>query len=284
MSRFPSRRLLCLMVAGLCVWACSPSYRSDQIVSSIQQISADEYHYDVTARLVGQTLAIHLHHEGLLQSETGRVELSESANEILGNMIEVTHRVLLSSDAPMKFYLLLATDPKVPGVAFTLVRYLDDVRRANANMLTPTEFYSRTIFDLHYVGTQGLNLEQMVPGDISLEQFLSRQLAKRIQARLAETLPQKGLALSDMVKCAGEFEQGEFAFTLSLEPKELEPAKEGEPPQSDELIQQVFKDAAVVIAQVLSDYDFKNFDGIRLIHPPTGRSLLLPKTRLELLK
>ena len=277
MSRFRGHRFVAYSLATvLCLGGCAPSYRSTQIPSTIQQICTDEYKMNVTVKMVGHTLAVHLHHEGILEAIGNRIELADTANEILGNVIEVIHRVILSSDAEIRFYLVLASDPKVPGVAFSLVRYLDDVKRANANMLTPTEFYSRTVFDLRQVGTVGLSLDQLVPGDIQMEQFLSWQLAKRIQGRLAETMQRRGTAVPEL-QCVGEFQQGEFAFTLGLEPKP------GATTDSD-VIQQAFQDAAVVIAQVLSDYRFEKFDTVRLIHPTTGRSLLLPKTRLELLK
>lgn len=271
-----------LVGLSLAAASCSPTYRKERLVENIQQICKTEYHLDVAAKQIGHTLAVHLHHEGILLPADNHIELAPSANEILGNVIEVVHRVVLSSDASISFYLVLASDPKVPGVAFTLVRYLDDVKRANANMLTPTEFYSRTIFDLQYVGAPTFSLDQLVPTDIQFEQFLSWQLARRVQVSLTERLhAQQGAdATVDMVKCAGKFYNGEFAFTLSLDPQPSDPNK----PPNDELIQKVFQDAAVVIAQVLSNYHFDHFDAIRLIHPPTGRSLLLPKTRLELLK
>ena len=272
------RTLACLLLASLWLGACAPSYRKDEVVQAIQQICQDEYHLDVTARLVGEPLAIQLNYDGILVASGNHVELAPTANEVLGNVIETVHRVLLSTDGNVHFYLVLASDPKVPGIAFTLVRYLDDVRRANANMLTPTEFYSRTIFDLHYVGSPTMSLDQLVPSGIQMEQFLSWQLAKRIQTRLSETLQKRGVPMDDAVRCAGEFQNGEFVFTLSLEPK-------ADQQQIDpELLQQIFQDAAAVIAQVLSGYRFEKFDTIRLTHPPTGRSLLLPKTRLELLK
>ncbi len=265
------------LAVALWVGGCTPSYHSAQIPSTIQQICTDEYKMNVTVKMVGHTLAVHLHHDGILEAIGNRVELADTANEILGNIIEVIHRVILSSDAEVRFYLVLASDPKVPGVAFTLVRYLDDVKRANANMLTPTEFYSRTVFDLRQVGTVGLSLDQLVPGDIQMEQFLSWQLAKRIQGRLVETMQRRGTAVPEL-QCVGEYQQGEFAFTLGLEPRP------GTSATDSDLVQQAFQDAAVVIAQVLSDYRFEKFDTVRLIHPTTGRSLLLPKTRLELLK
>ncbi len=283
MTRLASRGVAALAVA-LLLSSCGPkpSYKAADLVPAIQAICKNEYKFDVTVRQVGQhTIAIHLHHDGLLETADDRVELAPTANDTLGNLIEAIHRVVLSSDAPIQFYLILASDPKIPNIAFTLVRYVDDVRRANANMLTPTEFYSRTIFDLHFVSTPTFTLDQVATSDINLEQFLSWQLAKRIQARLADSLKSRGVSIADMVRCNGEYQNGEFAFTFSLDPQEEGPATQEPDP---ELLQQVFHDSAEVIAQVLSGYRFEKYNAIRLVHPPTGRSLLLPKTRLELLK
>lgn len=256
--------------------ACSPSYREDQLISEIERICAAEYRYEVSARKIGQTIAVHLHHPGILHQEENQIGLAPDANEILGNIIEVIHRVTLSSDATVNFYLLLVSDPAVPGAYLTVVRYVDDVRRAHANMIPPTELFSRTILDLKFMGVPSIQLDQITLNDIRLEQFLSWQLSKRIQARLSDTLQRRGMPLAEVGPCAGEFRNGEFVFTLNVTPRGV--------PFKDEQVQQIFQDATSVIAQVLSGYRFNDFTTVRLIHPPTGRNLLLPKTRLELFR
>lgn len=264
---------------GLCVGlgACSPTYRQEHLIEAIQQICENEYHFNVSTRQVGQTIAVHLHHDGILNQVGTQIGLSPSATEVLGNLIEAIHRVILSTDASISFYLVLVSDPTVPGVSLTLVRYLEDVRRANANMIPPTEFFSRTIFELKYLGTHTISLEQLILNDIQLEQFLSWQLGKRIQTRLTERLRLQGTSTAQVGECVGEFRNGEFAFTLNVT---TTPGLEFD----DRLIQQIFEDATTEIAQVLSGYRFEGFEAIRLIHPPTGKSLLLPKTRLSLFR
>ncbi len=269
--------LVCFLTVALSLGGCSPSYRKERLVETIQQICQTEYHFTVSARQVGQTLAVHLHHSGILQLVANQIGLAPTANELLGNVIEVIHRVVLSSDAPIQFYLVLISDPAVPGAYLTMVRYLEDVRRANVSALTPTEFFSRTIFDLKYVGIPGISLDQVVLNDIRLEQFLSWQLAKRIQVRLAEKLEGQGLSSAEVGPCLGEFRNGEFAFTLNVTPSPNHPL-------DDALIQEIFQDATNEIAHVLSDYRFDRFDAVRLTHPLTGRNLILPKTRLELFR
>ncbi len=257
--------------------ACSPTYRQDQLIESIQGISAKEYRFKVSARRVGQTLAVHLDHQGILQQVGSQVGVAPSANEIIGNLIEVIHRVVLSSDSEIRFYVALISDPNVPGVFLTVIRDLDDVRRVNTSMIPPTEFLSRTVFDLRYAETASQSLEQLIPTDIRLEQFLAWQLTKRIQARLTNRFQLEGLGGADVGQCAGEFRNGEFVFTLNIAPKLGRQF-------TDDRIHQIFEEATGEIAQVLSGYHFKDFEAIRLIHPLTGRIVLLPKTRLDLFR
>ena len=268
---------VCLAVGGLLLGACGPSYRQDQLVQALTAICATDYHLSVSARQIGQTLAVHLPHDGILQQQGAQIGLAESANEVLGNLLEAIHRVILSSDARLNFYVVLVSDSTVPGAYLTIIRYVEDVRRANANMLPPTEFFHRTIFDLKLVPGQALGLDQLSPDDIQLEQFLSWQLARRIHTQLTDALKDRGIP-ADVGPCSGEFRNGEFAFTLNVT------SAPGQAGLDDTLIQHVFQDATGVIAQVLSDYQFKRFDHVRLTHLPTGRSLLLPKTRLELFR
>ena len=274
MQRPAPRFLLCL--ALLTAAGCSPSYRHEQLLDSIKTICADDYKFQVAVKQEGGTLAIYLHKEGILQQNGAQVTLAPDANRIVGQLLEAVHRVILSSDAPINFYLALFSDPKVPGIYLTLVRYVDDVRRVNASMIPPTEFFSRTVMDLKNVGVANFTLDQLMLSDIKLEQFLSWQLAKRIQIKLNEELQQEHLP-ADVGPCLGEFKNGEFAFLLNVTPK-------GEAAPSEELVQKVFHQSASMIAQVLSGYQFNNYDAVRLILPSTGRSLLLPKTRLELFR
>ena len=266
-----------LLALTLSVSACGPTYRKAQIVDAIQRIAQTEYNFQVAVKLTENTIAVHLHHAGILQLVGPQVGLAPSANEILSNLIEIVHRVVLSSDAPVNFYVVVVSDPAVPGAYLTIIRYLEDIRRANANIITPTELFSRTILDLKYLEGPGVGLAQLAPENITFEQFLSWQLAKRIEARLAQELQRQPATTVDVGPCVGGFQGGEFAFALNVTPKPGREVNEG-------VIQKIFEDATGVIAQVLSGYHFKDFEAIRLIHPPTGRSLLLPKSRLELFR
>lgn len=267
----------CAALLGAALSAgCSPSYRGQDLEASIRKICADEHHFDVSVKRVGGTLAIYLHKDGVLTQDGGQVTLAPSAYRILGQLLEAVHRVILSSDVEVKFYVALFSDPAVPGIYLTLVRYLDDVRRVNASIIPPTEFFSRTVLDLKNVGVTNFTLDQLALSDITLEQFLSWQLAKRLQGKLSEQLLKDDVP-AEVGPCLGEFKNGEFAFVLNVTPK-------GDAAASEKTVQTIFHEAATVIAQVFSGYRFDRYQAVRLIHPSTGRSLLLPKTRLELFR
>ena len=265
------------MAVGLSGCSNQPSYRANDVAATIAQLGSREYKMQITARAVGTTLAVHLRAPGLIAQDGERIQLKESAHEIIGNALEIVHRVLLSTDYPCRFYLFIASDPNIPGVGFTIVRYLDDVRRANASVISPSEFLSRTVLDLTYIDTAAGDLAQWVPKEITLEQFLTWQLARRIQSRLAEKLQAPQTPLGSNVRCAGEFKNGEFAFTLNLSPES------GQSLQSD-AVEKMFQQATTEISQVLSGYHFQQFTAVRLTYPLSGRSILLPKTNLELFR
>ena len=156
-----------------------------------------------------------------------------------------------------------------------MVRYLDDLKRANANMLDTPEVYARTIFELNLMGPSPLSIEQFLPRDVQLEDFLSWQLARLIQHKLTEEFQTRGMA--DVGRCGGEFRNGEFVFTLNVQSAAGNPLGE-------ETLRKIFQDSTRVIANVLSSYQFSAFDSVRLIHLPTGRNVVLPKTRLAIFR
>ena len=248
--------VICVVV-GLSGCSNQPSYRADQVAATIAQLGSREYKMQLTARAVGTTLAVHLRAPDLIVQEGERIQLKESAHEVIGNALEIVHRVLLSTDYPCRFYLFVASDPEVSGIGFTIVRYLDDVRRANASVISPSEFLSRTVLDLTYIDTATGDLEQWVPKEIALQQFLTWQLARRIQSRLAEQLQAPQTPMGSNVRCAGEFKNGEFAFTLNLSPES------GQSLQSD-AVEKMFQLATTEITQVLSGYHFQQSIAVRL--------------------
>lgn len=275
----PVLRRLCVPAVGLVLIltaGCNsaPTYPKAHLTEALQGLLAQEQLH-ASVRFIDHTLAVQLEHPGALAQSGGQIGVGSAFDEATRKTLTAIHRVLLSTDAEVRFYVLLMSDPHVPGAYVTVVRYLDDVRRANVQMLDTPEMFARTIFELNFVGANVLTLEQYVPRDIRLEEFLSWQLARRIQHQLTEELQQDGLV--NVGRCGGQFDNGEFAFTLDVSPLTAGSLDES-------TIQRVFLTATNLIAKVLSSYHFENYQAVRLTHLLTGRSLLLPKTRLEVFR
>ncbi len=272
-------RPVVLACAALALTAsCSnrPTYPKAQLVSSVSDLLAKEQ-LRASVRFIEHTLAVHLDYPNALTQVGGQLGIGPAFDAAAGKVLTVIHRVLLSTNAQVNFYVLLLSDPNTPGAYLTLVRYLDDVRRVNANMLNTPEMFARTIFELNYLpeSSTPLTIDQYVPRDIRLEEFLSWQLARRIQQALTEELQKASTA--EVGRCGGEFRDGEFAFTLNVAPAEGQTL-------DDATIRNIFRTSTNVIAKVLGSYRFESFNAIRLVHQPTGRSLVLPKTRLEVFR
>ena len=163
-----------------CATGCSsrPTYPKAQLVQSLQQLFTAD-HLQTTVRFVDHTLAVQLDYPGALALAGGQIGVGPAFDEATRKVLTAVHRVVLSTDAQINFYVLLLSDSTAPGAYLTIVRYLDDVKRLNANMLDTPEMFARTIFELNFVGPATLTIDQYVPRDIQLEEFLSWQLARR---------------------------------------------------------------------------------------------------------
>ena len=274
-ARFAFRSsLLVGLVALLSAAGCDsgPTYPKAAVANALEQImTADGLNASV--RFLDHTLGVQLSYPGSITQTEAQITLGPEFQEATRKVLTAIHRVALSTDADIRFYVLLLSDPAAPGAYLTLVRYLDDVKRANANMIDSPEMFARTIFELSYTGGAAVSIDQYVPHDIELEDFLSWQLARRIQYALTDEVQPAGAV--SVGRCGGRFQNGEFAFTL-----DVTPATPGAS-VDDATMEKIFKVSSGVVAQVLSNYRFDKYDAVRLIHPMTGRSILVPKARLD---
>ena len=266
--------LLVGLALSMAAVGCSqgPTYPKERLAESLQHVLAED-HLATTVRFFDYTLAVQLEYPHALAMQDSEIVVGPAFNDAARIVLQAIHRVLLSTDAEVRFYIVLLSDPETPGAYLTMVRAIDDVRRAEVNMLDTEELLERTVFDLNFVGSKALTIEQYVPRGIRMEEFLSWQLARRLQRQLTATLQLSGRA--EVGRCGGEFRDGEFAFTLNVVP----PA-EGAGLDED-TVKEIFQTSTSEIAKVLSGYQFKSFETVRLILPATNSNIVLPKTHLQ---
>ena len=237
----------CLLATLLSGCAVGPTFPKAALADSLKTILAEDG-LTATTRFIDHTLAMHVEHPGALAQTEAQIGLGPEFDTISRKTLQAVHRVILSTDADVRFYVVLFSDPATPGAYLTLVRNIDDVRKANANMLDMNESFARTILELNYVGGDTLHLESYVERDIQLEEFLSWQLARRLQTRLAEEL---GSAVAGVGRCGGEFQNGEFVFTLNIVPSDQGSLDEA-------TLRKVFQVSTSVVAKVLGSYSFQD--------------------------
>lgn len=263
-----------LLIAGGCSNG-KPTYPKEHLVESVHALLTKE-NLTGDVRFTDHTLAIHLDHPNLIVQYADQTAIGSSFEDIAQKLINVVHRILLSSDADVQFYVVILSDPGTPGAYITIVRYVDDIKKAYVNRIDITEMLSRTLFEVKHIPSPSMTpIEQVVPVDIRLEDFLSMQLAHRIQQILMTELQGGGKAT--VGQCEGSFQQGEFIFTVNVLPANGVIVDEP-------VMQQAFQMSSATIAKVLASYRFDDFNTVRLIHPLTGRNLVLPKANLEVFR
>ena len=104
--------LLVLAAAG-----CSPiSYPKAHLAESMQAVLQEEG-LVTSVHVIEHTLAVHLEYPKTLSQVGGQIGIGPAFDEATRKVIGAIHRVLLSSDADVRFYVLLVSDPKIPGAA-----------------------------------------------------------------------------------------------------------------------------------------------------------------------
>jgi hypothetical protein len=272
---FPSTfTALSAIVLSVALSGCEsgPTYPKATVAESVHALLKEDG-LESSVRFVDHTLGVQISYPDSLMQTEASLGLGPQFQEAARKVLTAIHRVALSTDADIRFYVLLLSDPHAPGGYLTMVRYLDDVKRANANMIDSPEMFARTIFELSYAGATPVTIDQYVPRDIKLEEFLSWQLARRIQYALADELKPAGVM--SVGRCGGRFEDGAFDFLL-----DVAPATGGA--LDEQMLNQVFEVSTGVIAKVLDSYRFDHYDAVKLSHPMSGRNIILPKARLDI--
>jgi len=145
--------------------ACNPStptFPDAKIEQAIKEICLKDYKIpNVEVKIVGKTIGVHLPLKKLFQNDiqnlllAGKVkdlesflQLSEDAIEKIQDVIFTTSRVIFSSDKPIDFYVVTATDVDNTGLEFILANYVNDVKRVRFWDISLSEYYKRSYRDL----------------------------------------------------------------------------------------------------------------------------------------
>lgn len=245
---------LFLGVIAFSSFACGPSYTypANNVPKSIEELCLKEYQFKVQARVVGKTVGAVTYVESII-SDKGQVP--KEIHEQIGKVMQVVTRVALSTDLPLDFCTVIMRDRK-HGDELVISRAIDDVKRANAEIIGIEESINRTIFGHSRTGLKNTDPGAFVLKEINLQDFLTNQMVQRI--RFSFTNPKEAEDDAEMgqpfVLVDGVFENkpDRRAFHFSLIA-----LKADEPRQT---VLNIFK----VINQVLAGYKYTAYDVIEI--------------------
>lgn len=140
------------------------SYPEAVVESSIKEICEKEYKIqNVEVKFAGKTIGVFLPLKKLFVTDLKQEVLSGNvanldslfepdpeAMDQLENVLFTISRVLLSSDKPIDFYVLQATDVESTGLQLVLTGYLADIRRVRLWDISRTEYRKRVLHELKF--------------------------------------------------------------------------------------------------------------------------------------
>ncbi len=125
-----------------------PTYPTGKIEESVLKLCKDEYKLDdVKIKILGSTLGVYIPVEGLVDPD---LKLNEKAGKKIENVALSIHRVITSTDMPLKFYILTARDTKTTGAEFILTGFVYDVVRVRLFDISRGEYFQRILRDFRF--------------------------------------------------------------------------------------------------------------------------------------
>ncbi len=245
---------------------------------------------EIDVAVLGNTLGIYYPMKGLLDLGMG---ISSEAWEAISDLLFVASRVVLSTDADIKYYCIIAQDAKFPELQVVLIKYVDDVKRSMVRNISRNESFKRTLLSINLTPqaekersvqnvlnrlgvdetTRRKVLEDFFKSqptrlsdigywrnefylkEITKEEFLAEQIASRIKM---EFKTKKDLVeLYKYINAESEYISKDETGTFYIKFKILEQsAKKSVEEMNKKKVEKIMR----VVNEVVYGYKFQNFD------------------------
>lgn len=305
--------ILFLLAATLTATGCAPTYPKEKLVESVIQLCREEEDLSVEAKVVGKTLGVHVSIPGMLSQNMG---ISEDANRRLGRVIFSISRVVLSTDADVDFYAMIAQDTATPEVELILIGAVDDFKRLNYENISMDEYFERRLTKITLtpqfertrvikelfteLGLQADWAEEFLSdylekkeaktlddigyweGDfflkeIHINEFLAKQMEERIKTAFSQ---------EDVLRDRFELKEVDVqyrtlghqtGFACSLNTEDMIGDHAGLPGSDEVMLENTLK----IIAHVIDGYKFKDFALVEVTENASGKRLVIDSTSLR---
>ncbi len=197
-GRMRSLTVLVVLITGimLSLSACAPTYPKEELAGAVKSVCKMEYDMNVDVTVTGETMGLYYPMEGLLNVGMG---ISEKSWDTISNLLLIASRVVLSTDADIKFYCVITQDIRLPELQVVIIKYVDDVKRGMVRNISRSESFKRTLFSI--------NLTPQATKERSIEEVFNKMgVEKKTRERvLNEFFRSPPTKLTDIGYWRGQF-------------------------------------------------------------------------------
>ena len=142
-------KLLAIILLSTVLSSCNkPSYPAGKVEDAVLKLCKDEYKLaNVKTKITGSTLGVYIPIDGLVDPD---LKLNQDAGKKIEDVAMSIHRVVTSTDQPLKFYILTARDTKTKGAEFILTGFVYDVVRVRLFDISRGEYFQRILRDFRF--------------------------------------------------------------------------------------------------------------------------------------
>lgn len=258
--------LSCLMLSGC--FSIKPTYTKEKIAESIIQLCKQEYNLEPKVWLLGETVWIYL---PLPRLVTKDAQFDKEVLESINKVMMAASRVVLSMKPRPQFMAVVASDIREYGIDYTIITWIPDIVKFQLEFISRDEFFRRNIIRIKenpqaLNDAQGLHIKKE---EINMPDFLSGQIAQRIQAKFSLEPDFKDYFQVESI--AGVFEKDTFKLKADIKRTEKSQAN------PKDILEEMLK----ITAFVIKEYDFKDFLLVEAANSATGEEKLLGRLALR---
>lgn len=292
------------------------TYPKEKLQESVVRLCRDEFGMDIKAEIVGRTLAIYL---PLMNLFDLTLNLSESAQKKIQDVLLGASRIVLSTDADIQFYCIITQDVRLPEIQLIIVKYIQDIKRAFHHDISRGEYFKRTIIDINEnpqakkeqaimdvfskmqlekewqdkvmndffrsppSSMKGIGFWQgkFYVKDITLPEFLAQQMVSRVRLRFREQQSLTKYMLKNVTGKYGKENNLEF-FLIAIRVEDL--LFMVDPVKRKAMETEIFENIFMEMADMIYGYKFEDFDLIKILEEHYNEKLLASKEDIYLFK
>ena len=254
-----------------CNFNFEPTYKYEDISSTITKIAQEEYKIDVVTNIFEDTLWLYIPLERIFKEKFNPEDPfeEESLNKIR-NVMTVMSRVVLSADKKPGFYVMVISDIKNLGADYTLIGQVLDIDKSNSGYIHWSDMDKRYIksfvFNPQAMGDkEGKHLQFY---NVTLKDFMTNQILQRIQTKVNQIDKDSKIYT---LKAAFDGNHFLMRYNISIKNQAVQPV---------DLHQQILE----IIAFVIRNYEFEDFKYVDITDNYTNTKHIVTKQQLKKIK